>query len=130
MAEYQHLPIYLKFYQLIKFLHEIVRNFPKHHKYTIGSTILDLAWKCLDLTLEANALPNEQKHHKIKELSMEFDKLKTRIRMTQEINLISPGQFEHIQTYYAKEAGEMIGGWLNWSTQFTVRHCEPVGEAI
>jgi len=118
MPESQHLSIYLKFYQLIKFLYETVRNFPKHHKYTIGNTILDLAWKCMDLTLEANALPNEKKHQKIKELSIEFDKLKTRIRMAQEIKLISAGQFAHIQTYYAKETGEMIGGWLNWSNNF------------
>ena len=115
MPETQHLPIYLKFYQLVKFLSETVRNFPKHHKYAIGRDLLRLAWNCLDMVLEANALPNEKKHQKIKELSVEFDKLKTRIRIAQEINLISAGQFAHIQTYYAKEAGEMVGGWLNWS---------------
>ena len=124
MAEYQQLPIYLKFYQLIKFLNEMVRNFSKHYKYALGKNILDLGWNCLDLVLEANGLPNEKKYQKIKMLSIEFDKLKIRIRMAQELNLISAGQFAHIQTYYAKETGEMIGGWLNWSMQFVTRHCE------
>jgi len=118
MSEYQQLPIYLKFYQFIKFLNETVRNFPKHYKYAIGKNILDLSWNCLDLALEANSLPNEKKYQKIKMLSIEFDKLKIRIRMAQELNLISPGQFTHIQTYYAKETGEMIGGWLNWADGF------------
>ena len=79
---------------------------------------MDLSWNCLDLALEANSLPNEKKYQKIKMLSIEFDKLKIRIRMAQELNLISPGQFTHIQTYYAKETGEMIGGWLNWADGF------------
>ncbi|OGZ79530.1 MAG: hypothetical protein A2358_03655 [Candidatus Staskawiczbacteria bacterium RIFOXYB1_FULL_37_44] len=118
MAEYQQLPIYSKFYQLTKFLYETTRSFPKHYKYSLGANILNLSWKCLDLAVEANSLPNEKKYQKIKELSVEFDKLKIRLRMAQEINLISAGQFAHIQTNYAKETGEMIGGWLNWSINF------------
>lgn len=118
MLNSQHLPIYLKIYQLIKFFYEMIRNFPKHYKYTLGESILELAWNCLDMVLEANSLPNEKKYQKIKELSVAFDKLKIRIRMAQELNLISAGQFAHVQTYYAKEIGEMVGGWLNWSINF------------
>ena len=103
---------------MIKFFNEMVKNFPKHQKYAIGQDILDLSWNCLDIVLEANSLSNEEKYQKIKMLSVEFDKLKIRIRMAQEINLISAGQFAHIQTYYVKEAGEMIGGWLSWSNNF------------
>jgi len=117
MTQSEHLPLYLKFYQLVKFLSESIRNFPKQYKYTLGKNILNLSWECLDLTLEANALPNEKKHQKILELSIAFDKLKIRLRMAQELNLISERQFAHIQTYYAKEIGEMIGGWLKWSNE-------------
>lgn len=115
MPESQQLPIYLKFYQFIKFLYGMVGNFPKQYKYTLGESILNLSWNCMDMVLDANFLPNEKKYQKIKELSNTFDKLKIRIRMIQELNLISEGQFAHIQTCYAKETGEMIGGWLNWS---------------
>ncbi len=115
MTSTQHLPLYLKIYQLIKFLYEPVRNFPKQYKYTLGEDILKLSWQCLDLVLEANALPGKEKHPKISELSTTFDKLKIRLRLAQEINLISKRQFVHIQTYYIKEIGEMIGGWLKWA---------------
>jgi hypothetical protein len=114
--ERQRLPLYYKFYQLIKFLYERVRNFPKQYKYTLGQNILDLSWQCLDLVLEANALPDKEKHQKILELSTTFDELKIRLRLAQEINLISKKQFVHIQTCYIKEIGEMIGGWLKWSS--------------
>ena len=115
MPNSDHLPLYLKLYQLIKFLYERTRNFPKQYKYTLGQNILDLSWQCLDLVLEANALPKERKYPKILELSISFDKLKIRLRMAQEINLISKKQFSHIQSYYMKEIGEMIGGWSRWA---------------
>lgn len=83
----------------------------------MGQNILDLSWQCLDLVLEANILSNEQKHPKILDLSTAFDKLKMRLRMSQELNLISKKQFIHIQIYYIKEIGEMIGGWLKWASR-------------
>ncbi len=118
MSNSEHLPLYLKLYQLIKFLHERVRNFPKQYKYTLGKNILDLTWQCLDLVLEANVLPGkEKKYPRILELSIAFDRLKIRLRMAQEINLISKKQFSHIQANYIKEVGEMAGGWLRWASQ-------------
>lgn len=117
MPNLDHLSIYFKSYQLIKFLYERVRNFPKEYKYTLGENILNLSWQCLDSVLEANAMPNEKKQPKILELSITFDKLKIRLRMAQEINLISKKQFVHIQVYYIKEIGEMLGGWLKWASQ-------------
>ena len=116
MAKNQQLPLYLKFCQLIKFLYERVRNFPKQYKYTLGKDVLKLSWQCLDLVLEANTLPDKEKYLKILELSTVFDKLKIRLRMAQELSLVSKKQFSHIQTNYIKETGEMIGGWLRWAS--------------
>jgi len=115
MQDCQNLPLYLKIYQLIKFLYERVRNFPKQYKYALGKDILRLSWRCLDLVVEANAMPGRGKREKLLELSIAFDKLKIRLRMAQELNLISQRQFVHIQTVYIKEIGEMIGGWLRWA---------------
>ena len=117
MLNSQHLPLYLKIYQLIKFLYGRVRNFPKEYKYTLGENILILSWRCLDLVVEANAMPGREKQGKISELSAAFDKLKIRLRMAQELNLIPEKQFVHIQTNYIRETGEMIGGWLKWASQ-------------
>lgn len=108
-------PLYHKIYQLLKILYKTVKNFPKEYKYNLGQEMIDLAWKCLDLTVEANLLPNYCKKTKIGELSSAFDRLKLRIRMGQEIDLLSVGQFAHIQENYLLEIGKEIGGWLNWA---------------
>lgn len=114
MANLQHLPLYLKLYQLNKYLHRAVNNFPKHWKYTLGESILKLNWKCIDLLIEANILSGREKYPKVLALSTAFDCLKTRLRMAQEINLISEKQYIHIQSSHVREIGEMVGGWLKW----------------
>jgi hypothetical protein len=115
MRNSEELPIYLKIYQFIKFLYGMIENFPKQYKYTLGEDILRIAWECLDAAIDANSLPNDKKYFKILALSANFDKLKTRMRMAQEIKIMSCGQFSHINTCYTKEIGEMVGGWLNWA---------------
>lgn len=107
--------IYYQLYQLTKYLYGIVKNFPKEHKYNLGNDILGIAWNCLDLNLEVNREPNARKQAKISELCLAFEKLKMRIRMSQEIRLISARQFSHIQESYSVEIGQMLGGWLNWA---------------
>ncbi|KKQ31209.1 MAG: hypothetical protein US47_C0001G0443 [Candidatus Moranbacteria bacterium GW2011_GWE1_37_24] len=96
-------------------MYKTVKNFPKEHKYSLGNEMIGLAWECLDLTILVNNLPNEQKKIKIENLSVVFDKLKMRLRMGQEINLLSVGQFSHINEGYLLEIGKEIGGWLKWA---------------
>lgn len=107
--------LYYKIYQLLKILYKTVKNFPKEYKYSLGKDLIDLTWQCLDLTIETNNLVNENKKIKIGELSVIFDKLKMRIRMGQEINLLSVGQFSHLEKNYILEIGNQIGGWMKWA---------------
>jgi hypothetical protein len=118
MTDYQHLPLYLKLFGLIKFLYRRIRSFPREYKYSFGRELMILAWECLDGVLEANSgKRGQEKNLKISCLSLSFDKLKIRLRMAAELKLISERQFVHLQTNYLKEIGEMIGGWLKWSNE-------------
>lgn len=110
-----HLILYYKIFKLIKYLYEVVRNFSREYKYSFGKDILTFGWLCMDLAIKINNLEKEKRYQEIRKLSTAFDCLKIRIRMAQEINLISKKQFCHIQTYYGREIGEVIGGWLKWS---------------
>lgn len=112
--------IYYMLYQLTKQYYGIVKHFPKEYKYSLGSETLLLLWECLDATIEANAAPYHDKPAKIARLSSAYEKLKLRIRMSQEINLISIGQFIHIEENFMLEIGKMIGGWQSWSQKSSV----------
>lgn len=102
-------------YQLTKQYYAVIKNFPKEYKYTLGNETISLLWDCLDLAVEVNAAANNKKAEKIFQLSCIYEKLKLRIRMSQEIKLISARQFAHIEENYMLEIGRMIGGWLKWA---------------
>lgn len=110
-------PLYHKLYQLTKKLYSVVHNMPREYKYELGREILRLSWECLDLFFEANSSENIKKKTLIQELSNTFDGLKLRLRMAQELKLISEGQFSVLQEEYLLPTGKMIGGWLNWSSR-------------
>jgi len=111
----QKLPIYLKLCQLTKYLYERRRSFTKEHKYDLGAEMMSLAWECLDLFLEANRVTNAEKKVKIVALSHAFDRLKLRLRMCQELGLLTEKQFAHLNNQFIQEIGTMLGGWLKWS---------------
>jgi hypothetical protein len=115
MFHQNKLPLYRKLYQLIKILYKIFQNTPKQYKYSLAEDALTLCWQCLDLVFDINVLENLKKHERILCLSSCFDKLKLRLRMMQELNIISQKQFVHLHGCYLKEIGEMIGGWLKWA---------------
>jgi hypothetical protein len=111
----QHLTLYLKLFQMTKYFYGQIKNFPREYKYTLGQEIINLCWRCLDQTVRANARPRDERHVEIKKLNVFFICLKLRLRMAQEINILSARQYVHIQSNYIQEAGRMIGGWQKWA---------------
>lgn len=49
MAQYEHLPIYKKAYDLTLYFEKIVRNFSRYDKYTIGADLRQLSREVLRL---------------------------------------------------------------------------------
>ena len=54
MAQYEHLPIYKKAYDLTLYFDKIVRNFSRYHKYQIGAELRELSREVLRLIRRAN----------------------------------------------------------------------------
>lgn len=115
MSKNESAPLYIKIFQMTKYLHRAVKNFPREYKYDLGKEIQNLAWKCLDEFLKINSLPNNEKYSKVKVLSDLFDQLKVRVRMGHDLGLITEKQFIHLQSGHIQGIGEMIGGWLEWA---------------
>ena len=54
MAQYEHLPIFKKAYDLTLYFEQIVRGFSRYHKYTVGSELRQLSREVLRLIRRAN----------------------------------------------------------------------------
>lgn len=114
MSKPSELPLYLGVYKLILYLYVLVSNFPKSYKYSLGGDIINLAWEVLDGIIQANSLPNIQKHSAIRSISVSFDKLKIRLRLAHEIKLINNRRHAFL-IEKNEEIGKMLSGWLSWA---------------
>jgi len=59
MAQYEHLPIYKKAYDLTLYFEKIVRNFSRYHKYTVGAELRQKARAVVQLIRQANSTPDK-----------------------------------------------------------------------
>ena len=58
MAQYEHLPIFKKAYDLTLYFEKIVRNFSRYHKYSVGTELRQLSREVLRLCKDLRAFPN------------------------------------------------------------------------
>ena len=116
MSQLNELPLYLAMFKLQKYLYLMIKHLPKQYKYTLGESILQKGQETLDYIIQANTLPNHEKALKITSASVSFDQLKTRLRITYELKLISHKKYGFIITQN-EEIGKMLNGWLKWAEQ-------------
>ena len=114
MAQYSHLPIFIKTYEFIKYIYIVIQQFRKEYKYTLGAEIQELIWQILDEVIKTNSLPDSQKREGILKISYLFDKFKVRFRFAYELGLITDHKFGVAQKEIG-EIGKMIGGWSRWT---------------
>ena len=55
MAQTEHLPIYKASYDLCLYFENVVRNFSRYHKYSLGADLRDGARRALRLVVRANS---------------------------------------------------------------------------
>ena len=55
MARYEHLPIYKTAMDLTVYLDQVVRNFSRYHKYTLGSDLRQQSRELVTVIIRANS---------------------------------------------------------------------------
>lgn len=55
MARYEHLPIYKTAMDLTVYLEQVVRNFSRYHKYTLGSDLRQQSRELVTVIIRANS---------------------------------------------------------------------------
>lgn len=93
MAYYENLPIYRKAMELAVYIEQVVRDFPRYHKYAIGNDLRGLSKKLVKQIIKVNS--QADKYDSLVELRDEAEELKTTIIICKEIKAFkSFGQFE------------------------------------
>lgn len=87
MAQFEHLPIYKKAYDLALYFENIVRNFSRYHKYTVGTELRQLSREVLRLIRRANNSFN--KAPTLEQLCERLEDLKLTIRLCKDLKSFS-----------------------------------------
>jgi len=74
VAYTDHLPIYKSSYDLCLYLEQVVRNFSRYHKYSLGADLRDGARRVLKLVVRANA--RREKEEVLLQIREELEELK------------------------------------------------------
>ncbi len=114
MAQFSHLPLYIKTYDFVKLIYQISHQFPKEYKYGLGAEMQKIAWDILDEIVRVNSLPDLEKRQGINRISALFDRFKIRFRLAYELGFLPAKKFAFAQSEI-QEIGRMIGGWIKWA---------------
>lgn len=115
VAQTEHLPIYKSAYDLCLYFEQVVRNFSRHHKYSIGTDLKDSSRRALKLVMRANS--RRDKTQTLLELREVLEELKVLIRLCHDIKAFPNfNSFEHAINL-VMEIAKQNEGWLKRQRQ-------------
>ena len=86
--------MYKSSYDLCLYLEQVVRNFSRYHKYSLGAVLRDGARRVLKLVVRANA--RREKEEVLLQIREELEELKVLLRLSQDSKAFPNfNSFEH-----------------------------------
>ena len=118
MARYEHLPIYKTAMDLTVYFEQVVRNFSRYHKYTLGSDLRQQSRELVTVIIRANS--RREKLPVLYELRERLEALLVLLRIGQEVRA-----FQHVAAY--GRAAELVvalsrqnEGWIKSQSRSAV----------
>lgn len=106
-------PIFSKTYDLVAWIIPVTIKFPRQQRFVLASAVQQEAVCFQSLLIEAaHQYPARET---LVRADAELDKLRTHLRLCLDLNLIDPGQYEHVARMLV-EIGKLLGGWLRSAT--------------
>jgi four helix bundle protein len=101
-------PIFSKTYELVAWLLPVTVKFPRQQRFVLAAALQNAALDFQALLIEAVHQPEPAERLRLADA--ELDKLRTHLRLSLDLGLLKPGQYEHSARMTA-EIGKLLGGW-------------------
>jgi len=108
--------IFAEAYRLLLELYPAVRRFPRSQQPVLGRRMEDAALALLTGILEANA--EAAKGPRLRQMSVELEKLRVLARLAKDLSFLSFGLYETLVAR-VDAIGRMLGGWIKWAERST-----------
>lgn len=107
----QQMPIFSKTYDLLVWLLQVTRHFPKMHRHDFTKRLLDAAFDLREHLEEANLRRSAARRESLRLADEALAKLRLYIRLATKMNWLSKGQYAHVVPLLS-EIGKLLGGWF------------------
>lgn len=106
-------PIFSKTYDFVAWLIPLTVKFPRRQRFVMAAALQREALRFQELLIEAahQRSPAAQ----LLAADSELDKLRTHLRLSLDLQLIEPGQYQHAARQLV-EIGRLLGGWQKSAT--------------
>ncbi len=106
----QQTALFTRYYDLLVWLTERTKGFPRELRFVLGQRILETAYGCYRYLIRAKKVSDTARPAVLLEADILLDLLRTQIRMAHELGCLSIGQYEQ-GAGLVNEVGRMLGTW-------------------
>ncbi len=102
-------PLYVRGYDLMHFLFERTRSFPKHQRFVLASRIQDAVFDLVE-HISIALLEPEERAASLRCADIALTRLRIAVRLADDLTLLCRGHVAHVHQEMT-EIGKMLGGW-------------------
>jgi len=107
-------PIFIKHYDLMLWLIPCTLNFPKSQRGVLARQLQSELFRIQEALDDAGT--DQDPKPGLVNADKALIRLRTYLRMSRDLKLFSPGQYEHVSKLTA-EVGRLMGGWIKAATK-------------
>lgn len=116
-------PLFVKTYDLLKYLIPVTQKFPKSQRFVLAKRIQDAAMNFYESLLEARKVDLLTRRDVLRRADVELEKLRLHLRLSMELEYLKFPQYEHVSRYVV-EVGRMLGAWRE-GTEEKITQADP-----
>jgi hypothetical protein len=105
-------PIYIRTHDLMDWLVPHLEGWPRPQRFFLARQVLETATQFYRLLLRARKVRGEDRGRVLLDADVELETLKALLRLGQERQYMSLGQYRHVSTILV-DIGRQLGGWRN-----------------
>ena len=111
MNERREMPIFSRSYDMLVWLMQVTRHFPRMHRHDFTTRLLDAAFDLRERLEEANLRRAAARRERLRMADEALARLRLYIRLAAKMGWLSEGQYAHGAKMLA-ETGKLLGGWM------------------
>lgn len=104
------MPIFTRSYDFLTWLLPATNHFPRAHRHTFTTRLLDAAFDLREYLEEANLRKGEARRERLERADEALARVRVYLRLAARWGWLSDGQYRHVAEMVT-EIGKLLGGW-------------------